>query len=232
MSVMEARIGARRAAARNAAERRKKLILVGLVVVMVGLLAFQLPKLLKRGESSATSLQAISTTSGTTAGSTGALPSASAPAKASEARVRAIRRLSAKDPFVPLIRDNPVSASTAPAAPAASRPRVRHASEGAIRVTVPKASRRAVARALKPNAAALVVNGRRQVVGVREAFGAGDITFRLVSVTPKTMRLRVLGGAFAGGKRVISVRKGHRVTLVNTATGVKYSVRFSAPARS
>jgi hypothetical protein len=102
----------------------------------------------------------------------------------------------------------------------------------AIRVTVPKAPRRAVARALKPNAAALVVNGRRQVVGVREAFGAGDITFRLVKVTPKTLRLRVVGGAFAGGKRVITVRKGHRVTLVNTATGVKYSVRFSAPTRS
>ena len=230
MSVMEARIGARRAAARNAAERRKKLILVGLVVVMVALLAFQLPKLLKRGESSATSLQAISTTTGT-AGSTGAPASASGPAKGAEARVRAIRRLSAKDPFVPLIRDNPVSASATPATPAASRPRVRRVSR-AIRVTVPKAPRRAVARALKPNAAALVVNGRRQVVGVREAFGAGDITFRLVSVTPKTMRLRVLGGAFAGGKHVITVRKGHRVTLVNTATGVKYSVRFSAPTRN
>jgi hypothetical protein len=231
MSVMEARIGARRAAARNAAERRKKLILVSLVVVMVAVLAFQLPKLMKRGESSATSLQAISTTNGTTAGSTGALASESAPAKGTEARVRAIRRLSAKDPFVPLIRDNPAAASSSPAAPAASRPQVRRVSR-AVRVTVPKAPRRAVARALKPNAATLVVNGRKQVVGVRETFGAGDITFRLVKVTPKTLRLRIVGGDFAGGKRTITVRKGHRVKFVNTATGVEYSVRFSAPTRS
>ena len=52
MSVMEARLGGRRVAARNAAERRKKIILASLIVLFVALMAFQLPKLLKGSESS------------------------------------------------------------------------------------------------------------------------------------------------------------------------------------
>ena len=84
-------------------------------------------------------------------------------------------------------------------------------------------------RAVKPTAAVLVVNGRRQVVGVREAFGFGDATFRVVSVGRKTMRLQVSGGSFGAGKQTITVRKGHGVKLVNTATGESFSIRFSAP---
>ena len=104
MSVMEARLGGRRVAARNAAERRKKIILASLIVLFVALMAFQLPKLLKGSESSATApvpVSAVPATAG--AGSVTAVTSA--PVRSS-ARVRAIRRMSARDPFVPLIREN------------------------------------------------------------------------------------------------------------------------------
>ena len=225
MSVMEARLGGRRVAARNAAERRKKIILASLIVLFVALMAFQLPKLLKGSESSATApvpVSAVPATAG--AGSVTAVTSA--PVRSS-ARVRAIRRMSARDPFVPLIRENAATASAAPAAPATSRPRVRRAVRAAVPTRV--APRRAVVRAVKPTAAVLVVNGRRQVVGVREAFGFGEATFRVVSVGRKTMRLRVSGGSFGAGKQTITVRKGHRVQLVNTATGESFSIRFSAP---
>ena len=225
MSVMEARLGGRRMAARNAAERRKKIILASLIVLFVALMAFQLPKLLKGSESSATApvpVSAVPATAG--AGSVTAVTSA--PVRSS-ARVRAIRRMSARDPFVPLIRENAATASAAPAAPATSRPRVRRAVRAAVPTRV--APRRAVARAVKPTAAVLIVNGRRQVVGVREAFGFGEATFRVVSVGRKTMRLRVSGGSFGAGKQTITVRKGRRVQLVNTATGESFSIRFSAP---
>ncbi len=171
MSVMEARLGGRRVAARNAAERRKKIILASLIVLFVALMAFQLPKLLKGSESSATApvpVSAVPATAG--AGSVTAV--ASAPVRSS-ARVRAIRRMSARDPFVPLIREN---AATASAAPATSSPRVRRA----VGATVPTRviPLRGVPRAVKPTAAVLLVNGRRQVLGVREAFGFGEATFR------------------------------------------------------
>ena len=222
MSVMEARLGGRRVAARNAAERRKKIILASLIVLFVALMAFQLPKLLKGSESSATApvpVSAVPVTAG--AGSVTAVTSAPV---ASSARVRAIRRMSARDPFVPLIREN---AATASAAPATSSPRVRRAVRAAVPTRV--VPLRGVLRAVKPTAAVLVVNGRRQVVGVREAFGFGEATFRVVSVGRKTMRLQVSGGSFGAGKQTITVRKGHGVKLVNTATGESFSIRFSAP---
>lgn len=229
MSVMEARLGGRRVAAHNAAERRKKLILVGLIVVFVALLAFQLPRMLKGSDSSTTAPAAISTAA--PAGSSAAPASARPAAPGSPARVRAIRKLPARDPFVPLIRENAASASAVPATPVTSRPRVLRSARVTIpnRVAPVQTPRRAVARAVKPTAAVIVANGHRLVVGVRQAFGVGDATFRLVSVDRKTMRLQVAGGSFAGSRRTITVRKGHRVTLVNTATGVRYSVRFSAP---
>lgn len=222
MSVMEARLGGRRVAARNAAERRKKIILASLIVLFVALMAFQLPKLLKGSESSATApvpVSAVPATAG--AGSVTAV--ASAPVRSS-ARVRAIRRMSARDPFVPLIREN---ATTASAAPATSSQRVRRA----VGATVPTRviPLRGVPRAVKPTAAVLLVNGRRQVLGVREAFGFGEATFRIVSVGRKTMRLQVSGGSFGAGKQTIMVRKGRRVQLVNTATGETLSIRFSSP---
>jgi hypothetical protein len=222
MSVMEARLGGRRVAARNAAERRKKFVLVGLIVLFVALMAFQLPRMLKGSESSATAPVAVSAVPATAGGGSG--PAVTSAPVGSSARVRAIRRMPAKDPFVPLIRDN---ATTASAAPATSSPRVRLAVRAAV--PTPVAPRRAVVRAVKPTAAVLLVNGRRQVVGVHEAFGFGDATFRVVSVGRKAMRLQVSGGSFGAGRQTITVRKGHRVNLVNTATGESFSIRFSAP---
>ncbi len=76
MSVMEARLGGRRVAARNAAERRKKIILASLIVLFVALMAFQLPKLLKGSESSATAPVPVSAAPATVgAGSVSAVTS-------------------------------------------------------------------------------------------------------------------------------------------------------------
>ena len=206
-------------------------VLIGLAVVFVGLLALQLPRMMKSSDTSSTAPVAGSTVQPAVSGSTGTLASSSLTVGASSARTRAIRRLDAKDPFVPLIRDNAGSASTAPAAPAASRPRarrsVRPAAPARIHRTRP-AARPRVIKPAAPTAAVIWTNGNPQTVGIGQAFKVGDTTFRVVGVTRKAMRLRAVGGAFAGGKRTITVRKGHPIKLVNTATGVTYSVRFTA----
>ena len=80
---------------------------------------------------------------------------------------------------------------------------------------------------LRPTAAVIWTNGRRQVVGLSQLFKVGDATFRLVSVGKKTMRFRLAGAVFAGGGTALTIRKGHRVTLANTATGVQYLLFFS-----
>ena len=102
MSAMETRMGDRRAAARNAAGRRKIMILVGLAVVFVAVLAFEVPKIMKHSSSSSSTAPTTVTTAAapvTTSGAGRTLATASVAAK----RARALRRLTPKDPFVPLI---------------------------------------------------------------------------------------------------------------------------------
>ena len=70
-------------------------------------------------------------------------------------------------------------------------------------------------------------NGKRQVVGKGQTFDVGDATFKLVAVDRGAMRLQASGGAFTGGKRTITIRKGRGVILENKATGVRYTLRFA-----
>ena len=82
-------------------------------------------------------------------------------------------------------------------------------------------------RPAAPTAAVIWVNGHRLVIGLGQTFELGDAQFRLVAVTAKRMRFEVIGGAFAGGKHAITVRKNHRIKLANTATGVEYRLLFT-----
>jgi hypothetical protein len=78
----------------------------------------------------------------------------------------------------------------------------------------------------------IVTNGQRQVVGLSQVFDIGDAHFRLVSVTRKAMRIKAVGGVFAGAKQAITVRRGHGMKLANTATGVEYRLLFRAGTTS
>ena len=73
-------------------------------------------------------------------------------------------------------------------------------------------------------------NGKKQAVGVDQYFKAGDLWFQLLAVGPKTMKISVVGGEFAGGKHAITVNRNQPITLVNTATGVEYTLRFTKAA--
>ena len=173
MTVFETPMSGRRAAARNAAETRKKIVLAGLVVVLIALLAFELPKIMKRSSSSSsTASTSVVTTASPAVTLGGSRPVTAADAK----RLRLIRRLEAKDPFVPLIRESTsTSSSLAPAA-------TRKAHAVRTRHSKPKP---AVAKPVHftpaaPTAAVIRTNGQRQVVGLSQVFNIGDAQFRLV----------------------------------------------------
>jgi hypothetical protein len=248
MSAIDTRMGARRAVAQNAAERRKKIILIGLAVVFVALLAFQLPKLLKgSGSSSSTSSTPAAATATPAAGTAVSQSLASSSTTVSVKRVRAIRHMSPKDPFMPLIKESTSttssssSASSSSSSSSSSTPASAPApvdSQPAINFTPPAETpapthvKPAVTKPVHvkpaaPTAAVVWTNGQRQVVGIGQVFNVGDAQFRLVAVAKKTMRFEVVGGAFAGGKHTITVRKNHRIKLANTATGVEYRLLFA-----
>jgi hypothetical protein len=242
MSVMETRLPRRRAAARNANDKGKKLLLAGLAVVLVALLAFELPKFLKSSSSSSTTASTSVTTPAAVA--TGSAPLV-APTQASAAHLRAIHHMPARNPFVPLLHESaaaPATASPAPApapapAPVAPAPAVDFTPSAVTpappavttpEVTKPEVTKPVHVKPAPPSAAVIWTNGRRQVVGLSQEFKIGQVRFRLIGVTPKVVRIRIVGGAFAGGKQTITARRGHRVKLTNTATGVEYGLLFGA----
>jgi hypothetical protein len=250
MSAIDRHIPNRRVAARNRADRRKKLLLVGLLALMAGVLAFQLPKLLNSsGSSSSTASPSATTPATSTPAATGGQSATGAATSAPANGVRAIGHMTSHDPFVPVIGESvPAAASASSSAPAsasasssastsapASAPTSQPMSHSTALTVVPTASapsspatgQPAVASPAAPTAAVIWTNGTRHVVGVGHTFDVGDATFELAAVDGPTMRLQVADGSFTGGKRTIMIRKGREVTLENNATGVLYTLRFA-----
>jgi hypothetical protein len=244
-------IPTRRVAARNAADRRKKLLLVGLFALLAAVLAFQLPKLLNSSGSSSSSASTAVATPATSAPaptggtSVGAGAATSAPAKGAPA----IGQMTSHDPFLPVTGASapasssssasaPTSASSpsfssssAPASAVASQTTSQSTASTAVPTALPPSSPAAggpaVASPATPTAAVIWTNGTRQVVGVGHTFAVGNGTFEIAAVDGATMRLQVPDGSFTGGKHTITIRKDHEVTLENNATGVLYTLRFT-----
>ncbi len=149
----------------------------------------------------------------------------STPLPAADAkRLRLIRQLQVKDPFVPLIHASTTTSSSASAGDEAGSRRAPGATRSRpVAKTVPFTP-------AAPTRAVIWTNGQRQVVGLHQVFNVGDAQFRLLAVTQKALRIEAVGGAFAGGKQAIRVRQGHPLKLANTATGVQYRFLFTRAA--
>ena len=203
----------------------QKIALAVLGVILVLLLIWQVPKLLGSSDSTSdtTPVAAVgavtpvadqTATAGTEAVASPAGQTAASIARERKA-TRLIKRLPSRDPFVPL-------AGAAPATPApVATP------TPAPTPTPTPTPKPTPAPVVVPTAAMLWINGRRQVVGVKQTFKVGDTTFRLVGVTKTTATIVPVVGALDGGKSQIKLARTQPVTIENTATGVQYVIRFS-----
>jgi hypothetical protein len=229
-------------------ERRQRIILVALIVVLGVLLAFELPKLL-RGSSSSSSSTSSATTAAPAVTSPTAYPAATGVAAVPTVNVsaasvlrreRVIKRMPARDPFVPLASPtsgvaptpaapvvSPVKQATTTVAAANTKPASTTAPKTAKPKTTPKTV--TVAPKLVPTAAVIWTDGQRQVVGSQQLFKVGDTTFKLVSIGPKSATVSVPVGGIQGGKKEISLPRGKSVTLQDTVTGVKSTLLFTLP---
>jgi len=210
-------------AERAARERKQKIFVVVGGIALLGLLAFQLPRLL--GGSSSSAVPAVETTAGDPAAATTTTitttqtrvvlldtdrPLAPAPGKLSSFTVFA-----RKDPFV-----QQISARTTPETPPAS----------GVGVSQPPS------KGFKPNSALLAavtvisVNGVRQVLVPGAAFPAEDPVFVLVGEQPdaKTVMIGIAGGAYASGAKATKLKVGKPLVLVNTTTGARYRLMLVA----
>ncbi len=74
--------------------------------------------------------------------------------------------------------------------------------------------------------ATIWVNGSEEAVDVTKKFPKEDPTFVLKSLKSNVAQIGVVGGAFKGNGGTIALKMGQTLTLVNTATGARYTLKL------
>ena len=93
---------------------------------------------------------------------------------------------------------------------------------GGAATPTPTAPPAAVAR----TTAVILVNGESQSIQVGSQFPTADPAFTLVSVTATTAKVGIAGGSFENGSPTVKLKKNKPVTLMNTADGTRYVLRL------
>ena len=226
--------------------KKQKIILVVGGVLLLGVAAIQVPKLMKHSGPPAQKAAAETTSPSPAAPS---VPAATAPTgtvtavkvsgpratailagvtiqgsgtpAADEGQLSSFSLFDPKDPFVPQASAAaPAAATPAPAAKPATTPADATGSTGGA-----GAGTAAVTAAPPPTNATITMNGAAHALVVKQPFPKGDPLFVLVSLKPKLAKIGVAGGSFADGK-TLALPKGKPVTLVNDATGARYTLEL------
>jgi hypothetical protein len=213
-------------------------------VLLLALLAFQVPRTMKMlhppnlNEASATTPAATTPTSGPIAapslsgGNASAISSSGAgegladpdaPPLAQSGQLLAFGLFRTKDPFAQQLEQTCGSGacSTAPT-PSGSAP--AKTSPSGMSNGIPTGPAPSTYAALKT--AVILVNGKSQSVHVGRQFPAADPAFTLASLTATTAKIGIAGGSFESGSQTIQLKKNKTVTLVNTADGTRYVLRL------
>jgi hypothetical protein len=74
--------------------------------------------------------------------------------------------------------------------------------------------------------AVISVNGVEETVAVKAEFPKDAPVFRLASIAGGKARIGIAGGAFASGSPTLTLEQGTPITLVNTADGVRYELEL------
>jgi hypothetical protein len=239
----------------KAKAKRQKIIAGVGGVILLGVLAFQVPRTMKMlnppTESSSSSTSAPATTTSSTAtpiaapslagGNATAAPAAApggdglsdpdaVPTPAS-GQLLAFGLFRSKDPFVQQLRAGATGSSGATGGAAASGPTGAQGTTGATGVapSAPSSGTAASAAPVAPaamKAAVISVNGAPESVRLGRQFPAASPVFKLVSLTKSGAKVGIAGGTLQTGAGTVTVTKNKPVTLLNTADGTRYVLRL------
>jgi hypothetical protein len=238
--------------------RRQKIFIAVGSVALLGILGFELPKVLggKNGNQAAITSPAISAAAGV--GAAPAVPAGQLPSD----RVVVVRDsnqlisfglFKSKDPFVQQLT---TSASTTPSAPPASAPPTDTTATTGTEPTPPvllvplgTPSSPTPSSATSPSAvpgtttpsttpapppvpteALIATNGVCERVAAKGTFPATENIFRLVSIAKdgKSVQVGIVGGSFDSGEPTATLKLGDKLTLVNTADGTRYVIELKS----
>jgi hypothetical protein len=227
--------------------RKQKIILAVAGVALVGLAVIQVPKLMKGGSeptaapvaeapasadpASATTAPVAVAAAASTSKPAGyvagvALPGGTTVRVASTNKLAAFTLFEVKDPFVQQVDDQTgLAQPDAPAAPAADAAPADGAAS-ADGAAAPAGSGAPAAATPEPVVyATIMFDGKPQQLKVKQKFPTKSPLFVLVSLKKKQAKIGVAGGSFDDGKNV-TLALGKKVTLVDTATGVRYELKL------
>jgi hypothetical protein len=232
--------------ARAAKDARMKKVAIGLSVVLVAVLAFEVPKLMHSGSSSSTPPAATTMTDNSTA-ATGApvttatgtpavaatpttstkVPNSDVAPQASKGQLDSFTHFSGKDPFAQQVSNAaPTSTASASSQPGTGTLSA-NVSGGASASSAGNGHVQHPSRTLAATGAARIsVNGRVQVVRVGASFPSANPLFRLVGLTHGGVRIGIANGSYSSGAQTVSLIPGRTVTLVDTADGIRYKIRL------
>jgi len=207
--------------ARAARERKQKIFVVVGGLLLLAMLAFQLPKLLG-GSSSPDATPATTAATPAAPGQpavTGAAPVAVVGSTAAGAgKLTSFSVFAAKDPFVQqVVTENGLDAPAEGEAKSGGGSTAKAAGS-----TTNFATGKTTAAAVT----IVTVNGARQVLEPGMKFPTGDPLFVLVAEKPgsKSVVVGIVGGAYSGGAKTTTLKAGKPITLVNTTTGARYKI--------
>ena len=202
---------------RAARERKQKIFVVVGGLLLVGMLAIQLPKILGGSSTPKAAPSTTTDASGLPAPApTNGAPVAIVAATPETAKLRSFSSFAAKDPFVQQV-------STLPPVAAAVEGTTTKKDGGSAETPAKKF---ATGKTSVAAVTIVTVNGARQVLEPGMKFPASDPLFVLVAEKPnsKAVVVGIAGGAYSGGAKTTTLRVGKPLTLVNTTTGAKYKI--------
>lgn len=224
----------------KAKQKKQKILAAVLGVLFLGLLAFQVPRVLKMMKTPPPPSASDSTTA-TTAAPPSGTPSLAAPslsgaeqlpttspsdsastpgtAAALSGQLASFSRFASKDPFNQQLSDAKASGSSGGSTSTGS------AAGGGT--TMPQGQ----SSSPQPGTAVISVNGTLYTVAKNSDFPqptAADPSavalFRLVSLTATSAKISIVGGSYSSGAATVTLTVNQPVTLMNTADGTRYTL--------
>jgi hypothetical protein len=156
------------------------------------------------------------------------------PIRAGTGQLQSLGRFQAKDPFAQQVSDKASLPTPAEVAGIPLNP-VTPAKSGSGATGVPNAPGSsgvgtgiAPVAPATPTMAMLKVNGKLTTVDLKGRFPKSDKAFvlRSLKLSPGRATIAVADGSFSGNQQTLTLTAGHAVTLINTATGVRYVIRL------
>lgn len=213
----------------KAKEAKQKKLLLLLVPLFLGLVAWQGPKTLKAFSGSSAAPPPTTTTTTpppvTTPGAT--TPSGATPPPSGASPVPSVPELNETDPFPEPLEGQLVSFSQFE-----SRDPFGGLGIGEGGSTTTTTTTGTTTTGTTGGRAVIEVNGDSEDVGVEDEFPAGSPAFRLVSVDGQTARIGLVSGTFSTGTETIEVRVGETFILVSETDGMRYVIRLVSLAAS